>query len=258
MHENLTYKINGCIFKVYNTLGKIWNEDVYEQALQLELQTQGLQAERQKEFEVFYFDKRVGNYRIDIIVQDTVIIELKAVPEIIPLHQAQLISYLKGYNKPIGILANFASNMLYHKTFPNILAQKNALKDKFDFSKVQLKEKEKIRELLFIANRILTTLGIGYFSQIYRRAFYYELKSSGIEFEIIKEVTATYSEHVLSSKSVNFFIIGDLLLSVVAVQEITKLIIAKFDNYIKHLKCKRGLIFNFNAINLNYRYLEKN
>jgi GxxExxY protein len=255
MHENLTYKINGCIFKVYNTLGKIWSEEVYEKALQLELQAQGLQAECQKEFEVFYFGKRVGNYRIDILVQDTVIVELKAVPKIMPLHQAQIISYLKGYNKPIGILANFAGNMLYHRTFPNKLDQKTALIDRFDFTKLQLEEAEEIKDLLLIANRILTTLGVGYFHQIYRRAFYYELKNSGIEFEVKKEVTATYSEHILGSKPVNFFIIGDLLLSVVAVQEINKPILAKFDNYIKHLKCQRGLIFNFNAIKLDYRYL---
>jgi len=53
MHENLTYQINGCLFTVYNQLKNLWNEKVYEQALQLELQTQGLKAETQKEFEVF-------------------------------------------------------------------------------------------------------------------------------------------------------------------------------------------------------------
>ena len=55
MHENLTYQINGCLFTVYNQLKNIWEEKVYEQALELQLQRQGLQAETQKEFEVKFF-----------------------------------------------------------------------------------------------------------------------------------------------------------------------------------------------------------
>jgi GxxExxY protein len=51
----------------------------------------------------------VGFYYLDVLVEDTVIVELKAVPEVLALHKAQLISYLKGYNKPLGILANFGS-----------------------------------------------------------------------------------------------------------------------------------------------------
>jgi len=254
MHEKLTYKINGCLFQVHNTLGNTWNEEVYEKALQLELQAQGLQAERQKEYYVFYFDKRIGSYRMDIVVEDAVIIELKAVPEILPIHQAQLISYLKGYNKPIGILANFGEISLYHRTFPNKFKQENLLKDTFDFSKIQLKDN--IKDLLFMANRILITLGVGYFHQIYRRAFYYELKISGIDFEIIKEVKAIYHNNFLSSKEVNFFLIGKLLLSVIAVNELDKLTLSKFHNYVKHFKCKKGLIFNFNSMRLDYRYID--
>ena len=55
MHEDLTYTINGCLFKVYNTLGNIWSEEVYEQAVAIELQAQGIKAERQCPFEVHYW-----------------------------------------------------------------------------------------------------------------------------------------------------------------------------------------------------------
>lgn len=96
MHDALTYAINGALFAVYNELGNIWQEEVYEQALQIELEAQGFRVERQKEFEVFYFDRRVGHYRIDLLVEDAVIVEIKAVPHTFPLHKAQLISYLKS------------------------------------------------------------------------------------------------------------------------------------------------------------------
>ena len=256
MYEDLTYTINGCLFSVYNTLGNIWKEEVYEKALHLELQSQGLQAERQKEFEVFYFDKRVGHYRVDLLVAENVIVEIKAVPEIFPLHQAQLISYLKGYNKPVGILSNFGGKSLEHQTFPNRLDLKNAVEDRFDYEKLTLTGKEKIKELLFMANRVFITLGAGYFHQIYRRALYHELKTAQIAFEVIKEVTAHYRDTLVGTREVNFFRVGDLLLSAVAVDELNQLILLKFRHYIKHLQCKQGLIVNFNATVLDFRYFE--
>ncbi|OQY56606.1 MAG: hypothetical protein DRR08_23805 [Candidatus Parabeggiatoa sp. nov. 2] len=256
MHKELTYQINGCLFRVFNQLKNIWQEEVYEEALELELLAQGLHVKRQQQYDVFYFNQQVGRYRLDILVEDIVIVELKAVQEIQTIDKAQLISYLKGYNKPLGILANFGGKSLYHETFPNKLDQKNPLTDTFDFNQVQLKGKEEIKELLLIANRILITLGPGYFHKIYRKAFYYELRPSQIQFEVIKKMTAVYHGRALNSKEVNFFLIGDLLLSVVAVKALNQIILSRFAYHIKHFNCKRGLIVNFNAVRLDYRYLE--
>ena len=255
MYENLTYAINGCLFKVYNTLGNIWKEKTYEKALESELHFRELKAERQKEFEVFYFDKRVGYYYVDLLVEHRVIIELKAVPEIFPLHRAQLISYLKGYNKPLGILANFGGTSLEHQTFPNKLHLTTPLRDDFDFDKIGSEGKEDIKDLLHMGNRILVTLGPGYFHQIYRRAFYHELKLARISFEIVKEIVAKYRNEKAGSREVNFLIVGDLLLAVVAVKKLNALTLSKFRNYIKYFKLKRGIIFNFNALCLNFKYL---
>jgi GxxExxY protein len=254
MHKELTYQINGCLFKVYNHLKNIWAEKIYEEALETELTVQGLHIKRQPEYDIFYFDQRIGHYRLDILIEDIVIVELKTVPEILPLHKAQLISYLKGYHKPLGILANFGGQSLYHATFPNKLSQQTPLTDTFDFSKVQLQGKEEIKELLLIANRILMTLGPGYFHQIYRRAFYYELQQAQIQFEVIKEMTAIYQNEVIDSKEVSFFLIGDLLLSLVAVKELNQNTLSRFSYHLQYFKCKRGLIVNFNAVCLDYRY----
>lgn len=255
MHNKLTYQINGCLFKVYNKLRNFWQENVYEEALELELQSQNLQVETQKKFEVFYFDEQVGFYFIDVLVENTVVVELKAVPEVLPLHKAQLIAYLKGYNKPIGILANFGGKSLSHQTFPNNLAQKTPLANTFDFDKVQLAKKEEIKELLFIANRILITLGAGYLAQVYRRSFYYELKIAQIPFEVIKEIGAIYHHRIIDSKEVYFFKIDTLLLSVITVQQFKPLTLSRFYNYIKYFNCQKGLIINFNATHLDYRYI---
>lgn len=255
IHKELTYKINGAMFRVHNEIGNTWTEEMYEKALEAELRHQGLNAERQKKFEVFYFDRSVGNYRTDLLVENTVIVELKTVPELLPLHRAQLISYLKGYDKPVGILANFRSVSLQHQTVPNNLNIRNA-ESLFDYEKVTIKDKERIKDLLFMADRILTTLGSGYFHQIYRRAFRYELEIAVADFRRIKEFNVRYRGTVVGTAEVNFFVIGDLLLSAVAVSELNRLILSKLRNYMKQLNCRRGLIFNFNATVLDFRYIE--
>ncbi len=148
-------------------------------------------------------------------------------------------------------MINFGSKSLYHRIFPNKLSQKNPLVDKFDY-----RGKEKIKDLLLMANRILVNLGVGYFHQIYRRAFYFELKTANVNFDIVKEIQANYRKQSIGSQKVNFFIIGNLPLSVIAVKELDKLILSRFCNHIRYLKCKRGLIFNFNSVCLDFKYFE--
>ncbi len=257
MHEKLTYAINGGLFAVYNQLGNIWPEEVYEAALTLELQKRELRAEQQKEFDVFYFGKRVGTYRVDLLVNEIVIVELKAVPQMFPIHRAQLLSYLKGYNKPIGILANFGGASVEHETMPNYRMQETPLTDRFDYDILTLPAKAHIKDLLFMANRVLVTLGAGYLPQIYRRALFYELQSAGATFETIKKMTAHYYNQPVGGRDVNFFKIGDLLVSIVAVQELHELLLLKFRQYITHLHCQHGVIFNFNSTVLDFRYFEK-
>ncbi|MCP4400385.1 MAG: GxxExxY protein [bacterium] len=163
--EKLTYTIDGCLFAVHRALGNVWKEHVYEKVVLLELRAQCLCAESQVEYDVFYFDRSVGRYRLDLLVEDRVIVELKALPEMLPIHQAQIISYLKGFHKPRGILANFGQRSLQHRTFANKLEQKTALRDDFDIDKIHPKGKENIKELLVMANRILVRR-VDYFLEI--------------------------------------------------------------------------------------------
>ena len=107
LHEDLTGKIIGAFYTVYNTLGHGFLEKVYENALVLELRKQGMLAEQQKRIDVFYDRKRVGEYFADIVVDGCVVLELKAADAIAPEHEAQLINYLKGTALEVGLLLNF-------------------------------------------------------------------------------------------------------------------------------------------------------
>lgn len=107
LHEELTEKILGCFFAVYRKLGYGFLEKVYENAMMIELTDTGFQASAQKSIEVFYEDQLVGNYFADIIVEDKIIVELKAVSALQEEHEAQLLNYLKATNIEVGLLLNF-------------------------------------------------------------------------------------------------------------------------------------------------------
>jgi GxxExxY protein len=105
--NDLTYKVNGAIFEVNRVLGSGFLEKVYENALIKELQINGLVAESQVPITVEYKGDTVGEYFADIVVEDRLIIELKAVATLQKIHEAQLLNYLKAGNFKIGMLVNF-------------------------------------------------------------------------------------------------------------------------------------------------------
>ena len=105
--EELTFKIRGCVYEVFRVLGAGFLEQVYQQALLHELEIQGLRAECQKALEVTYKGKLVGLYVPDILVEDRVVVELKAVESLTKAHEAQLLNYLKASGKRVGLLVNF-------------------------------------------------------------------------------------------------------------------------------------------------------
>jgi len=105
--EEITYKINGAVFEVNRQLGAGFLEKVYENALLSELRERGLKAESQVPIRVTYKGNLVGDYLADIVVQDQVILEIKAVESLAKIHEAQLLNYLKATGYKIGLLINF-------------------------------------------------------------------------------------------------------------------------------------------------------
>ena len=110
LHSKLTEKIISCAYKVYNIMGFGYLESVYEKCLLIELQKTGLTTQAQKPVKVFYEGHHVGEFMPDIIVNDTVIIELKSVEKIVKAHEVQLVNYLVSTNKEVGLLLNFAKD----------------------------------------------------------------------------------------------------------------------------------------------------
>ena len=107
---DLSYKITGCAITVHRELGPGLLESVYEKCLVLELEHQGYQIQRQQTVPIVYRGEELAaDLRLDILVEDTVIVEVKAVENLHPIYEAQLLSYMKLMEKPQGLLLNFHS-----------------------------------------------------------------------------------------------------------------------------------------------------
>ena len=105
--NDITYKINGAVFEVSRILGAGFLEKVYENALMIELRRRGLKADNQVPLKVYYKGEVVGEYVVDILVEDVVILELKAVEQHQKIYEAQLLNYLKATGINVGLLINF-------------------------------------------------------------------------------------------------------------------------------------------------------
>jgi GxxExxY protein len=105
--RDVTEKIIGCAFRVYNRLGYGFLESVYEKALLIELRRLGLKAESQVPITVYYDGEVVGEFVADILVEDTIVVELKSIRTLATTHEIQLVNYLTATEKPVGLLLNF-------------------------------------------------------------------------------------------------------------------------------------------------------
>lgn len=106
--NDLTYRIIGCVYKVHSGLGPGLLESAYEVCLEHELLKAGLMVERQKPLPVLYEEIKLdAGYRIDLLVNDQVIVEIKSVDDFAPIHRAQIMTYLKLSGLQLGLLLNF-------------------------------------------------------------------------------------------------------------------------------------------------------
>ena len=108
--DDITFQIRGAIFEVNKVLGYGFLEKVYEKALMIELSSRGVRVENQVPLKVSYKEQIVGEYFADLLVESRVIVEIKAVANLLKEHQAQLLNYLKATGIEVGLLVNFTRN----------------------------------------------------------------------------------------------------------------------------------------------------
>ena len=106
-HEELTHRIIGSAYNVFNQLGFGFLESIYRKAMVIEISKTSLKVEEEKPLRVYYDDIPVGNFSIDLFIEDQIVVELKSVQNTVEAHEVQLVNYLNGLKKDIGLLINF-------------------------------------------------------------------------------------------------------------------------------------------------------
>ena len=119
-HEELTHKIIGCAMRVHSTLGNGFQEVIYQRALAIEMDKQGIGFQREMEMTIFYDGIDIGTRRVDFFVESIIMVELKAVIKLEDVHLAQAMNYCQAYNLPIGLLINFGAKSLEFKRVYNL------------------------------------------------------------------------------------------------------------------------------------------
>ena len=115
LYKELSYKLIGVAMEIHKILGPGFLEGTYQRAYEAELEIRKIPFIPQKKIKIFYKDINLGFQVLDLVINNKIIIEIKAVSEILPIHQAQLISYLKATNYNLGILINFGSKSIQYK-----------------------------------------------------------------------------------------------------------------------------------------------
>ena len=110
--NSLTERIIGMAIEVHRQLGPGLLESLYEEALSMELTLGNIPFQRPLPLPVIYRGRRIGEYRVDLLIQDTVVVEIKSVDRYDPVFQAQVLTYLRITGKPLGLLINFNSHLL--------------------------------------------------------------------------------------------------------------------------------------------------
>jgi GxxExxY protein len=112
IYEELSYQVRDAAYQVHRFLGPGFREETYKRALLNELEYRKIQVEHEKAVPVFYKTRQIDTYRLDLVVEGKIVLELKAVEQFHPTHEAQLLSYLKASGLRVGLLVNFGAEKL--------------------------------------------------------------------------------------------------------------------------------------------------
>ena len=246
IHKELTYLVRGILFDVHNQLGPRLPEKFYQKAIDFGLKDQGIICELEKEFEVTYRNHSAGKYYIDHWLENgKLLLEIKVSPEIMPIHKAQTISYLKLTNADLAIIANFGTKSLQDQRLPNFISSKIA---NFNWQSQPLKAlyPELTNRILENLYKVHFTLGPGFIHRIYRKAVMIELQYQGIGYEHIKKIQFYYKNHYIDMQEAQVIKIeNQVLLGVFALEAFDDVMVEVMKARMKRLDIEVGILANF-------------
>lgn len=260
LFKELTHKIIGVYFDVFNGTGRTYPEFVYEKAMLHDLRRAGIPCKSQEERQVLYEEWLVGQQQLDLVVADQVIVELKVAPSLTSLHKAQTFSYLKAFNKQVGLLLNFGSRKpqferlyLEPKT-PDSPAE--AVRQVTAELSPDLVSPELVYDVMGALFTVHATLGPGLIHRIYANACYRELQHRGLPVRPQKEINVIYRGTAIATiKFAHLKIADQLLVFPVTLANISTLNLNNLTNWLRAEQIPLGILTNFHDLTLNPLFL---
>jgi len=257
LYEDLTYQIKGAYFKVFRSLPPHYPERFYEKAMCYELEQRGMRCWRQKEYPILYEDRIVGRHVLDTVVEDKVVLEYKVAEALLPLHKAQLISYLKVSGYALGFLMNFGGRRPEDERVINTLS---GTVDENESAEVSIRQDVLYPELslkmIRALQRVFRALGTGYVYRVYSNAFYYELQRQGVAFVPEKKIEIYYEGRSIGRLTFHHFIVEEkLVVFTTTMSEMPDADAEVLKQWMKHRGIRLGIVGNFQGMRLGLSFL---
>ncbi len=257
LHKELTGKIIGVYYNVYNGTGRTYPEPIYERAMIGDLRQQGVSCRRQAEYQVIYKGKIVGLQRLDLFAAAEVVVEIKVAPQLTKLHKAQAFSYLKVVGKQVGLLCNFGSDEPnFERLYFEARSAQNIIKAEQLPQYTQLTElvsPELTGDVINGLYQVHTILGPGFIHRIYANATYHELLLRGLEVLPRREYQVIYRGRSVGTIKFNHLQVNNtLMVFPVAIENINNISINNLKAWLQVQKIPIGILANFYPTRLEF------
>lgn len=231
IYEDLTYSIRGSLFRVYNKLGPAFREEAYKQAVKRNLLKMGHGVETEKDILIPYKNNpAIDTYRLDVLVDEKVLLELKRFAEIHERFLAQTLSALHAGNYRVGMLVNFGAASLQVKRLLNPFLNPGKSKVyRFDKTKPQSFNHAELSKVIHsdlchslygCLYEVYNHLGLGFREITYQRALFKELIDAGIGYETEKEIPVVFDDAVIDTHKIEMIVEGKIILYVKGYSEL--------------------------------------
>lgn len=251
-HENLgsdlTARVIGAAMTVHRELGPGLDEKDYEQAIHLEFLAAGIEHECQVALPLMYKGAQLDcGYRMDVVVENEVLLELKALEKLHPLHEAQLMTYLRLSKLKLGLLMNFGNLMLRDGIARRANSTVNVSNPRSPSANHPAMD-EVSHQVIGAALEVQHILGQGLLRSAYEAALAHEIRLRGLKVEQRVPTTLVYREQrILSSKEIPLLVEGSLMVTCLCVKKLEPVHLAQQRSLLKAAHIERGLCLNFHA-----------
>ena len=252
LYPELSYTILGAAMDVHNALGPGWDEEACHMALLHALHEKGLKAESKRHGEMIHRDSVIHRFVLDIIVEDSIILELKnIVAPFAPVHFLQLINYLKFWDKPLGILINFGLDRLVSQRIPYTLEKGTVIHDE-DWAAFRDAAPEEAETMDRLSQAVIEQHGLGYHTAIYKELF--EAECAFLQMTCVQPaVNLSYDGFSLGTQKMDAFCINSRVLVIVSAlgMTCTSVDLLRMKHYLRSGHYSGGIIAHFGQQSLN-------